>query len=158
MKEITLLKSRYKRNGYLIFRKSDNLRKICKAIPEDLCGVYIYTIKENGKKRIIYIGCSGKIENGMPVCRQKGGLRRRICGKQGNVSRDTFYKKVMEKKGVSEIKIYWFDTEKEDPEFIEYDLILNYIIREKEFPEFNNKLERKENKAIKDFDSVTKSK
>ena len=27
MKEITLLKSRYKRNGYLIFRKSDNLRK-----------------------------------------------------------------------------------------------------------------------------------
>lgn len=101
MKEITLLKSRYKRNGYLIFRKSDNLRKICKAIPEDLCGVYIYTIKENGKKRIIYIGCSGKIENGMPVCRQKGGLRRRICGKQGNVSRDTFYKKVMEKKGVS---------------------------------------------------------
>lgn len=104
------------------------------------------------------IGCSGKIENGMPVCRQKGGLRRRICGKQGNVSRDTFYKKVMEKKGVSEIKIYWFDTETDDPEFIEYDLILNYIIREKEFPEFNNKLERKENKAIKDFDSVTKSK
>ena len=46
------------------------------------------------------------IENGMPVCRQKGGLRRRICGKQGNVSRDTFYKKVMEKKGVSEIKIW----------------------------------------------------
>ena len=121
MKEITLLKSRYKRNGYLIFRKSDNLRKICKAIPEDLCGVYIYTIKENGKKRIIYIGCSGKIENGMPVCRQKGGLRRRICGKQGNVSRDTFYKKAMEKKGVSEIKIYWFDTETDDPEFIEYD-------------------------------------
>lgn len=64
----------------------------------------------------------------------------------------------MEKKGVSEIKIYWFDTETDDPEFIEYDLILNYIIREKEFPEFNNKLERKENKAIKDFDSVTKSK
>ena len=94
----------------------------------------------------------------MPVCRQKGGLRRRICGKQGNVSRDTFYKKVMEKEGVSEIKIYWFDTETDDPEFIEYDLILNYIIREKEFPEFNNKLERKENKAIKDFDSVTKSK
>lgn len=64
----------------------------------------------------------------------------------------------MEKEGVSEIKIYWFDTETDDPEFIEYDLILNYIIREKEFPEFNNKLERKENKAIKDFDSVTKSK
>lgn len=64
----------------------------------------------------------------------------------------------MEKKGVSELKIYWFDTETDDLEFIEYDLILNYIIREKEFPEFNNKLERKENKAIKDFDSVTKSK
>lgn len=149
MKEITLLKSRYKRNGYLIFRKSDNLRKICKAIPEDLCGVYIYTIKENGKKRIIYIGCSGKIENGMPVCRQKGGLRRRICGKQGNVSRDTFYKKVMEKKGVSEIKIYWFDTETDDQEFIEYDLILNYITERRNFRSSTTNWNEKKTKLSK---------
>lgn len=33
--------------------------------------------------------------------------------------------------------------------------ILKYIAMKGEFPEFNNKLERKENKAIKDYDYVT---
>lgn len=143
MKELNRLKAKYKRNGCLIFGKNDNLRKICKEIPDGLCGVYLYTVKENNKQRVIYIGCSGRIENGSLVCRQKGGLRRRIYGKQDNMPRDKFYKNVMEKKGVSELKIYWFDTETDDPECIEYDLILKHIIREKELPEFNNKLERK---------------
>ena len=50
--------------------------------------------------------------------------------------------------GVSAIKVYWFNTEIEDPEYIEYRMILKYIVKNGEFPMFNNKLERKINKAI----------
>lgn len=46
------------------------------------------------------------------------------------------------------MKIYWYDTGNEDPEYIEYQCILKYISLKGKFPEFNNKLERKENKAI----------
>lgn len=148
------LKEKYKHNDCIKFKNTDNLRELCQAIPDGLCGIYFYTIQEEGKERILYIGCSGHIEDGKPVCRKKHGLRGRIYGKQkefGNgeyTKRDKFYKKVMADKGVPELKIYWFNTKNDDPEYVEYKEILKYIARYGEFPEFNNKLERKKNLAI----------
>lgn len=53
----------------------------------------------------------------------------------------------MKEKGVTSLKIYWFDTVSEDPEYIEYLCILRFITLNGRFPEFNKKLEVKENRA-----------
>lgn len=144
--------------GCLDFTLDSKLRELSKQIPENICGVYMFVEKKGDEDNILYIGCSGHIEDGKPVSRKKHGLRGRVYGKQGKTPRDQFYKKVMKDKEIEGLKVYWFDTGDGDPEYIEYCCILRYIAKKGVFPEFNNKLERKINKAIKDSDSVTKSK
>lgn len=142
---------KYTDKGSFIFRKTDNLRKLCKVnVPKDICGIYIYTMVYEGKETILYIGCSGHILNGELKIRTKGGLRARIHGKQNknNRSRDKFYKDVMNRFMVPEVRIFWYNTGYDDPEYIEYQLILKYIIKYKEFPIYNNELKRKDNKSL----------
>ena len=139
---------KYSEKGCFIVTYKDNLRSLCSYIPENLCGVYVFSTIIENEEKILYIGCSGHIENGNPVYRKKHGLKGRIYGKQEKTPRNKFYKQVMNDLGVSAIKVYWFNTENEDPEYIEYRMILKYIVENGEFPMFNNKLERKINKAI----------
>ncbi len=49
----------------------------------------------------------------------------------------------MKDKEIEGLKVYWFDTGDDDPEYIEYCCILRYIAMKGELPKFNNKLERK---------------
>ena len=144
--------------GCLDFTLDSKLRELSKQIPDNICGVYMFVEKKGDEDNILYIGCSGHIEDGKPVSRKKQGLRGRVEGKQEKTPRDQFYKKVMKDKEIEGLKVYWFDTGDDDPEYIEYCCILRYIAMKGELPKFNNKLERKANKAIKDSESVTKSK
>lgn len=139
---------KYKRKGIINFQRTSNLRQMTKDIPEDICGVYMFVEEEDEKNDILYIGCSGHIENNRPVSKKKHGLRGRIYGKQEKIPRNKFYKQVMDEKGISSLKVYWFDTENDDPKQIEYLSILRYITINGRFPEFNNKLERKAIKHI----------
>lgn len=141
--------------GCLEFTLNSKLRELSRQIPDNICGVYMFVEEKENEDNILYIGCSGHIEDGKPVSRKKHGLRGRIYGKQEKTPRDRFYKGVMEEKGITALKVYWFDTGDGDPEYMEYRCILKYIAMKGELPEFNNKLERKENKAIKDYDYVT---
>lgn len=128
-------------SGNFTFTLNDSLRKICNA-PDNSCGVYIYTMEQEHKEVPIYIGCSGEIINGEPHPRY-GGLKRRIYGKQEGIQRDIFYKEVMKKRGIGQLKVYWYDTGNKDPEFIEYQLILKFILHYHELPAYNKKLEKK---------------
>lgn len=135
----------YKGDSFVFCKDDDSLKDKCNAPGDKSCGVYIYTAIIDGREDIIYIGCSGHIENGILVGR-KGGLKRRIYGKQDGVPRDKFYKDVMCHHNVPELKVYWYHIEEGDPEFVEYQLILRYLVTFQRFPKYNNKLEKKENK------------
>jgi hypothetical protein len=147
-----------KTKGCLDFTLESKLRQLSKQIPDNICGVYMFVEKKEDEDNILYIGCSGHIEDGKPVSRKKHGLRGRIYGKQEKTPRDQFYKEVMKDKDIAGLKVYWFDTGNDDPEYIEYRCILKYITIKGKFPEFNNKLERKENKSIQKAESETQSK
>lgn len=137
--------------GCLNFTLESKLMELSKQIPDNICGVYMFVEEKEDEDNILYIGCSGHIKDGKPISRKKHGLRGRIYGKQEKTPRDYFYKEVMKDKGITDLKVFWFDTKDNDPEYIEYLCILRYIVMKGEFPEFNNKLERKENKAVKDL-------
>lgn len=135
--------------GCLNFTLDSKLRELSMQIPDNICGVYMFVEEKENEDNVLYIGCSGHIEKGKPVSRKKHGLRGRIYGKQEKTPRDRFYKEVMKDKDIAGLKVYWFDTGDDDPEYIEYRCILKYISLKGKFPEFNNKLERKENKTMK---------
>lgn len=147
MKDYEDILGKYEKRGIINFERTSQLRQLAKEIPEGICGVYMFVAEEEGSCDILYIGCSGHMESGKPVSRKRHGLRGRIYGKQEKIPRDEFYKQVMDKKGISSLKIHWFNTEQDDPEYVEYQAILRYITIHGKFPEFNNKLERKVNKA-----------
>lgn len=129
------------------FHKEDFLKDVCNAPGEKTSGIYIYTAIMDGKENVIYIGCSGHIKDGKLVGRI-GGLKRRIYGKQKGITRDKYYKDVMNDLNVSKLKVYWFLMKEGDPEYIEYQLILRYLVTFHKFPMCNNKLEKKENKSL----------
>lgn len=135
--------------GCLNFTLDSKLRELSMQIPDNICGVYMFVEEKGNEDNVLYIGCSGHIEKGKPVSRKKHGLRGRIYGKQEKTPRERFYKEVMKDKDIAGLKVYWFDTGDDDPEYIEYLCILKYISLKGKFPEFNNMLERKENKAMK---------
>lgn len=132
--------------GFFMFHKTDNLIQVCNAPDGETCGVYIFTAMIDGEIDVIYIGCSGHIEGGKPIARV-GGLKRRIYGKQNGVAREKYYNDVMDELKVSELKVYWFLTKDDDPEYVEYKLILRYITTRHKLPMYNNKLERKNDKT-----------
>ena len=61
---------KYSEKGCFIFTYKDNLRSLCSYIPENLCGVYVFSTIIENEEKILYIGCSGHIENGNPVYRK----------------------------------------------------------------------------------------
>lgn len=138
---------------YFDVNNPKSLKKNCNA-PSNKSGVYIFITeyintpdREEPNEDIVYIGCSGHIENDT-VINRIGGLQRRIYGKQNGMSRGEFYKSKINDKEINKMKVCWFSVKNEDPEEIEYKLILRYITTYKRFPKFNNKLERKKENWI----------
>lgn len=51
---------------------------------------------------------------------------------------------------VPEVKVYWFDTGNDDPQEVEYQAILKYILTYRDFPRYNYKLEKKQGVLLQD--------
>ena len=102
------LLNRYNKQGCLKFTIDDNLNKECEKaqIPDDCCGVYIVYGYFKGTKVPVYIGSSGHIENGKTVHR-KGGLKRRIIGKQQKTPRWKLWPEKMRALSIFELEICW---------------------------------------------------
>ena len=127
------------------FSPTDNLREKCNA-PNDCCGVYIVTAYfGDGKQEVVYIGSSGHIE-GDELISRKGGLRRRIVGRQKDIEsckltfRTELWPKLMTRQFISKLDISWYNTGEDNPLIVEYCLILEYIICHKRLPAWNNEL------------------
>ncbi|WP_418697298.1 hypothetical protein [Bacteroides sp.] len=135
----------YSHKGSFYFASDDNLRVKCKDadVPDNCCGVYIVSGYFGDKEIILYIGSSGHIEDGKPKPRN-GGLRRRIYGKQKDsgklVQRSLLWSDLMDRQHINKLKISWYNTELDNPLVVEYCLILEYVVRHKRLPAWNNEL------------------
>lgn len=97
-KDFKEILGRIENKGCLEFTLDSKLRVLSRQIPDNICGVYMFVQEMENEDNILYIGCSGHIENGKPVSRKKHGLRGRVYGKQEKTPRDKYYKEVMKKK------------------------------------------------------------
>lgn len=143
--------------GEFVFTVNDSLKDVCNIPEGKSCGVYIFTMTQNGKEIPVYIGSSTSRNT---KGKNKEGLRGRICtGYQINklkITREPFFKDEMKKKGINQLKVYWFIFNNlEYPEYIEYRLILKHISHYHELPEYNNELKRKEKKFIKSVPALS---
>lgn len=142
-------------SGEFVFSLNDSLIKVCNIPDGKSCGVYIFTMGQGDKEVPVYIGCSGLVKEGelQPRKTGVGGMKDRICNgnqisktkSKKSKRRAPFFKDEMKKKGINQLKVYWFITNNlKCPEYIEYRLILQHISRYHELPEYNNKLVRRE--------------
>lgn len=120
------------------FTLVDNLKKQCNA-PDDCCGIYIVYGYFGNKEKVIYIGSSGHIKDGEAIHR-KGGLRRRIVGKQQKTPRGKLWPMKMRELSIDKLKIHWCDTKEDNPLLVEYCLILEFVIQNKRLPLWNHEL------------------
>ena len=127
--------------GSFYFSSSDNLKTKCKEakVPNDCCGVYIVYACCEDEESIVYIGSSGHMKDGRLVHRQ-GGLERRIYGKQQKISRGILWPKKMRELSINKLRICWYNTGDDNPLIVEYCLILEYLVRNKRLPAWNNEL------------------
>lgn len=128
----------YKYQGSFDFGPLDNLKKQCNA-PPDCCGIYIVYACLADRETVIYIGSSGHIKDGKAMQR-KGGLGRRIVGKQQNTPRGKLWPEKMREMSIDRLKVYWCNTEEDNPLLVEYCLLLEFVIQNKRFPLWNNEL------------------
>ena len=71
--------NKYKHNGHFDFSMTDKLSSVCNA-PTNKSGVYMVMTIIDGKEKLLYIGRSGKKENGVIVHRKcgLGGIKDRL--------------------------------------------------------------------------------
>lgn len=100
----------YSNNDHFFFRSSDDLGEVCNA-PKNISGVYIIYALANGKVKLIYIGCSGKMQNDGTIKQRKGGLYDRIVnGKQFEEIRRKSWPRKMNEEQIEALDIYWYET------------------------------------------------
>lgn len=141
------LLKKYKNQGAFDFLVDDNLKAKCEenSVPDGCCGIYVVYACLVGKEVPVYIGSSGHME-GDEIIPRIGGLRRRIRGKQKDVysrediPRGELWPKLMRKQSINNLKVVWSNTERDNPLIVEYCLLLEFVIRYKRFPAWNNEL------------------
>ena len=131
--------NKYSHRGQFEFHADDNLRIVCNA-PTDKSGVYIVWTNE----RLLYIGRSGKKENGVIVHRKcgLGGIKDRLVnGHQfGKLPRRRIWPEKMREMGLSVLSIDWYDTEEDDPVEVERLLLAEATYKNGVLPPWNNQL------------------
>ncbi len=102
---------KYKNNNHFFFTAKEELENVCNA-PKDKSGVYIVYELKNGRIELVYIGSSGKVQNGGTVEHRKGGLYDRIVnGHQfGKISRKESWKQKLINENIDALDIYWYVT------------------------------------------------
>lgn len=131
--------NKYSHRGQFEFHADDNLRIVCNA-PTDKSGVYIVWTNE----RLLYIGRSGKKENGVIVHRKcgLGGIKDRLVnGHQfGKLPRRRIWPEKMKEMGLSMLSVFWYDTEEDDPVEVERLLLAEATYKNGVLPPWNNQL------------------
>ena len=131
--------NKYSHTGQFEFHADDNLRIVCNA-PTDKSGVYIVWTNE----RLLYIGRSGKKENGVIVHRKcgLGGIKDRLVnGHQfGKLPRRRIWPEKMKEMGLSVLSVFWYDTEEDDPVEVERLLLAEATYKNGVLPPWNNQL------------------
>ena len=131
--------NKYSHTGQFEFNVEDNLRAVCNA-PTDKSGVYIVWTNE----QLLYIGRSGKKENGVIVHRKcgLGGIKDRLVnGHQfGKLPRRRIWPEKMKEQGLSVLSVYWYDTEDDDPVEVERLLLAEATYKNGVLPPWNNQL------------------
>ncbi|MEG9327040.1 hypothetical protein V6B16_03760 [Salinimicrobium catena] len=142
----TILKRYIDDYGSFVFRKQDNLRTVCCA-PNQKAGVYLFYDVTNGEKNLIYIGCSGHINNDGKLNIRKSGLRgikgRIVNGHQFKLKRYESLPLQMEKDNIEVLEIHWFATHTTDfihsPSFVESCLLQDYYEENGKLPKWNKR-------------------
>lgn len=120
------LLDKYQHCGHFVFKRTDDLKDVCNA-PDDRSGIYVVWTKFKDQHIIVYIGRSGRMENGVIVHRKAGlgGMKDRLVnGHQfGKVPRKRSWPEAMEHFGLIELEVYWYDTENDDPVQVEHEIL-----------------------------------
>lgn len=131
--------NKYNHTGQFEFHAEDNLGAVCNA-PTDKSGVYMVWSNE----QLLYIGRSGKKENGVIVHRKcgLGGIKDRLVnGHQfGKQPRKRIWPEKMRKMGLLVLSVVWYDTEEDDPKEVERLLLAEATYKNGALPLWNNKL------------------
>jgi hypothetical protein len=109
--------SKYKTTDHFFFTEKDNLGQVCNA-PTDQSGVYIVYALKNGKIELIYIGCSGKLDEDGSIRTRKAGLGgikdRLVNGHQfGKRPRRISWPNQMKIENIEVLDVYWYITHSE---------------------------------------------
>lgn len=127
----------YKHKGCFEFTLNDRLSIVCNA-PRDKSGVYlIWDSTDSSNKKLIYIGRSGELKNGILKQRKDGIYGRLVKGKQFGYQRRKSWPMKMKELGMSALSIYWFDTEDDNPEEIEDRLLSEVVVKLNSLPDWN---------------------
>lgn len=132
--------------GSFYFTLGDDLRIQCKEnVSVDVCcGVYIVYGYDGEKEEVVYIGSSGHVDEDNKLIPRKGGLRRRIYGRQNSKSGEPLFRNILWPQlmgnSINKLKIVWYNTEGDNPLLVEYCLILQFLIQYHKFPLWNNEL------------------
>ena len=132
------LLNKYSNNKYE-FSQNDKLSEVCNA-PRDKSGVYlVFDSSDKNNIKLIYIGRSGEMRDGVIKHRKDGLYGRLVKGKQFDEPRRQSWPKKMKEMGISVVTVLWFDTGNDDPEEIEDRLLSEVISTFGALPIWNNK-------------------
>lgn len=124
--------------GSFIFKKGDNLKALCKNLP-DLPGIFYVVSSKNGFEDVVYIGSSGPLPQSGDFGNQT--LRRRIHKKHNKIKREDFFNQMIEKEQLDYLHIYWLvtiDVEISDlPTYVQGFLMQQYYNVYLQLPEWN---------------------
>ena len=132
---------KYQHCGSFKFRRFDDLKEVCNA-PTNRSGVYLVWTEIGGKRHLLYIGRSGKMVNGVIEHRKAGlgGMKDRLVnGHQfGKTARKRSWPMIMEKQGIPELEVYWYDTRLDDPVEVEHALLAEFQDNYGQLPPWNS--------------------
>ena len=132
---------KYSHRGHFKFKGTDDLKDVCNA-PDDRSGVYVVWTTFQEQRLIVYIGRSGKMVDGVIVHRKAGlgGMKDRLVnGHQfGKVARRRSWPKIMEQFGLTELDVYWYDTENDDPVQVEHEILAEVKAEYGQLPPWNS--------------------
>ena len=132
---------KYQHRGSFKFRRFDDLKEVCNA-PTDKSGVYMVWTEIGAKRYLLCIGRSGKMVNDVIEHRKAGlgGKKDRLMnGHQfGKIARKRSWPMIMEKQGIAELDVYWYDTGHDDPVVVEHALLAEFQDNYGQLPPWNS--------------------
>lgn len=135
--------NKYCHNGQFSYSPTDDLKSVCNT-PTDKSGVYIVWTTEGDREKLLYIGRSGKKENGVIVHRKcgLGGIKDRLVnGHQfGKQPRRRSWPEKMKEMGISRLEVFWYNTEEDDPVEVERLLLAEATFTLGTLPPWNKQL------------------